>query len=141
MRRQYEELKKSLDFNNAELTSLKKENKELKGKVSSLEKSLSEVRADVDIVYEDLATAITQVDDVEQYIRKHKRFMESPKMKAKISLKMLLNLEKSSTCTFLPPISTFVTEWDLGAAAAPNLLLSDLNHIRRKLSCTKQGNI
>ena len=29
MRRQYEELKESLDFNNAELTSLKKENKEL----------------------------------------------------------------------------------------------------------------
>ena len=71
MRRQYEELKESLDFNNAELTSLKKENKELKDKVSSLEKSLSEVRADVDILYEDLGTAITQVDDVEQYTRKH----------------------------------------------------------------------
>ena len=71
MRRQYEELKESLEFNNAELTSLKKENKELKDKVSSLEKSLSEVRADVDILYEDLGTAITQVDDVEQYTRKH----------------------------------------------------------------------
>ena len=71
MRRQYEELKESLDFNNAELTSLKKENKELKEKVSSLEKSLSEVRADVDILYEDLGTVITQVDDVEQYTRKH----------------------------------------------------------------------
>ena len=71
MRRQYEELKESLDFNNAELTSLKKENNELKDKVSSLEKSLSEVRADVDILYEDLGTAITQVDDVEQYTRKH----------------------------------------------------------------------
>ena len=54
MRRQYEELKESLDFNNAELTSLKKENKELKGKVSSLENSLTEVSADVsdiDICY------------------------------------------------------------------------------------------
>ena len=56
VRRQYEELKESLDFNNAELTSLKKENKELKDKVSSLEKSLSEVRADVDVLYEDLGT-------------------------------------------------------------------------------------
>ena len=54
MRRQYEELKESLDFNNAELTSLKKENKELKDKVSSLENSLIEVSADVsdiDICY------------------------------------------------------------------------------------------
>ena len=33
MRRQYEELKESLDFNNAELTSVKKENKELKDRV------------------------------------------------------------------------------------------------------------
>ena len=33
MRRQYEELKESLDFNNAELMSLKKENKELKDSV------------------------------------------------------------------------------------------------------------
>ena len=45
MRRQYEELKESSDFNNAERTSLKKENKELKDKVSSLEKSLSEARS------------------------------------------------------------------------------------------------
>ena len=42
-------LPEPLDFNNAELTSLKKENKELKDKGSSLEKSLSEVRADVDV--------------------------------------------------------------------------------------------
>ena len=50
---------------------LSKKKIELKDKVSSLEKSLSEVRADVDVLYEDLGTAITQVDDVEQYTRKH----------------------------------------------------------------------
>ena len=43
MRRQYEELKVSLDFHNVERTSLVKEHKELKDKVASLEKSLSEV--------------------------------------------------------------------------------------------------
>ena len=60
-------LPEPLDFNNAELTSLKKENKELKDKVSSLAKSLSDITADVDILYEDFGTAMTQVDDVEQY--------------------------------------------------------------------------
>ena len=66
-----EMLPESLDFNNAALTSLNKENKELKDKVSSLEKPLRDVIADVDILYEDFGTAITQVDDVEQYTRKH----------------------------------------------------------------------
>ena len=47
-------LPEPLDFNNAKLTSLKKENKELKDKVSSLAKSPSDARADVDILYEDL---------------------------------------------------------------------------------------
>ena len=64
-------LPEPLDFNNAELTSLKKENKELKDKVLSLAKSLSDIRAHVDILYEDLGTAITQVNDVQQYTRKH----------------------------------------------------------------------
>ena len=64
-------LPEPLDFNNAKLTSLKKENKELKDKVSSLAKSPSDARADVDILYEDLGAVITQVDDVEQYTRKH----------------------------------------------------------------------
>ena len=66
-----EMLPEPLDFNNAELMSLKKENKELKDKVSPLAKSPSDVRAHVDILYEDLGTAITQVDDVEHYTRKH----------------------------------------------------------------------
>ena len=52
-----------------------------------------------------------------------------------------LGSKRSSTCIFLPPISTFVTKPDLVTAAAPNLLLFGLNHIRRKLSCTKLGNI
>ena len=43
-------LPEPLDFNNAELTSLKKENKELKDKVSSLEKSLSEVTSSTKIL-------------------------------------------------------------------------------------------
>ena len=67
--------------------------------------------------------------------------MELPKLQAKILLKMLLSLERSSTCILLPPISSFVTKLDLVTAAAPNLIRFGLNHIRRKLSCRKLGNI
>ena len=142
MRRQYEELKQSLNFNNAELTSLRKENKELKDKVSSLEKSLSEVRADVDILYEDLGTAITQVDDVEQYTRKHNLEIHEIAETADeyiaenvVKLGKVVNVHISSSdidiCHRMGPRNS----------SAPNLLLLALNHIRRKLSCTKLGNI
>ena len=139
MRRQYEELKESLDFNNAELTSLKKENKELKEKVSSLEKSLSGVRADVDILYEDLGTVITQVDDVEQYTRKHN--LEIHGIAETADEDIAENVVKLGKVVNVHISPSIVTEWDLGTAAAPNLLLFGLNHIRRKLSCTKLGNI
>ena len=39
--------------------------------MSSLKKSLRETTDDVDTLYEDLGTAITQLDNIEQYTRKH----------------------------------------------------------------------
>ena len=71
LRKQYEELKQSIEFNNSKVESLEQENKNLKEEVKSLKKSLSETKDDVDILYEDLGTAITQLDDLEQYTRKH----------------------------------------------------------------------
>lgn len=59
LRKQYEELKQSIEFNNSQLESLKRENKNLKAKVSSLKKSCCETKEDVEILYKDLAMAIT----------------------------------------------------------------------------------
>ena len=71
LRKQYEELKQSIEFNNNELESIKQENKKLKDEESSLKKSLRETKDDVDTLYEDLGTAISQLDDLEQYTRKY----------------------------------------------------------------------
>ena len=71
LRKQYEELKKTLEFNNSELESLKKENKKLREVVASLKDSLHGTNEDVERMHEDLGTAINQLDDLEQYTRKH----------------------------------------------------------------------
>ena len=136
-----EMLPESLDFNNAELTSLNKENKELKDKVSSLEKPLRDVIADVDILYEDLGTAITQVDDVEQYTRKHNLEIHGIAETADKDIAEDVKLGKVVKVHISPSNIDICHEWDLRTAAVPNQLLFGLNHIRRKLSCTKLGNI
>ena len=71
LRKQYEDLKQSIEFNNSKLESLEKENKNLKEEVSSLKKLLRETKDDVDTLHEDLGTAITELDDLQQYTRKH----------------------------------------------------------------------
>ena len=88
---------------------------------------------------QDLGTAITQVDDVEQYTRKHNLQIQGIAETADEDIaENVVKLGKVVNVHISPSI---VTEWDLGTAAAPNLLLFGLNHIRRKLSCTKLGNI
>ncbi|KAJ7390742.1 hypothetical protein OS493_022825 [Desmophyllum pertusum] len=71
LKEQYRELTKSLEFHVAEIEKLQKEKKALKKEVWSLKNALDETREEVDDMYDDLATAINQIDDLEQYTRKH----------------------------------------------------------------------
>ena len=135
-----EMLPEPLDFNNAELTSLKKENKELKDKVSSLAKSLSDVRAHVDILYEDLGTAITQVDDVEQYTRKHNLEIHGIAETADKDIAKNVKLRKVVKVHISPSDIDICHQMGPRNSSGANLLLFGLNHIR-KLRCTKLGNI
>ena len=86
-----------------------------------------------------LGTAITQVDDVEQYTRKHN--LQTHGIAETADEDIAENVVKLGKVVNVHISPSIVTEWDLGTAAAPNLLLFGLNHIRRKLSCTKLGNI
>ena len=63
--------------------------------------------------------------------------MELPKLQAKILLEMLLSLERSSTCIFLPPISTFVTKPDLVTAAAPKPIIVRFKSHKKKTELYK----
>lgn len=78
LRNQYEELQKSLEFHIGKLESLETENNKLKKEVSSLKKAVREaedeiadLNDDLDGVKSDLGSAINQIDDLEQYTRKH----------------------------------------------------------------------
>ena len=78
LRTQYEELQKSLDFHIGKLESLEMESNKLKQEVSSLKKAVREAEDDIadlnddlDGFKSDLGTAINQIDDLEQYTRKH----------------------------------------------------------------------
>lgn len=71
IREQYQELAKSLEFHVAKIEKLEEEKIALKKEVALLTKVLGETNKHVDEIHEDLATAINQVDDLEQYTRKH----------------------------------------------------------------------
>ena len=68
---QYSELQKSLEFHVAKIQVLTTDNKALKKEVKSLRKSLDEASDEQEQLASDLATAINQIDDLEQYTRKH----------------------------------------------------------------------
>ena len=78
LRNQYEELQKSLEFHIAKVESLETENKALKKEVSSLKKAVRNAEEeiaglsdDLDGFKNDLGAEINQIDDLEQYTRKH----------------------------------------------------------------------
>ena len=78
LRNQYEELQKSLEFHIAKVESLETENKALKKEVSSVKKAarnaeeeIADLNDDLDGFKNDLGAAINQIDDLEQYTRKH----------------------------------------------------------------------
>ena len=68
---QYNELQKSLEFHINKMEELATENKDLKKEVKSLKETLNEANEERDQLYADLGTAINQIDDLEQYTRKH----------------------------------------------------------------------
>ena len=53
------------------MEELATENKDLKKEVKSLKETLNEAKEERDQLYADLGTAINQIDDLEQYTRKH----------------------------------------------------------------------
>ena len=65
------ELQKSLQFHVNKMEELAAENKDLKREVKSLKETLNEANEERDQLYADLGTAINQIDDPEQYTRKH----------------------------------------------------------------------
>lgn len=71
LRALYNELQTSLQFHVNNFDKLVKENKTLKEEVASLKKSLNNTNDDMDDMYHYLSTAINQIDDLEQYTRKH----------------------------------------------------------------------
>ena len=78
LRNQYEELQKSSEFHIAKVESLETEKKVLKKEVSSLKKAvrnaeeeIADLNDDLDGFKNDLGVAINQIDDLEQYTRKH----------------------------------------------------------------------
>ncbi|XP_078374348.1 uncharacterized protein LOC144657860 [Oculina patagonica] len=71
LRNQYSELQKSLEFHIAKIETITTENEALKKEMKSMKKRLNEATEERDEMYEDLGTAINQLDDLEQYTRKH----------------------------------------------------------------------
>ena len=78
LRKQHEELHKSLEFHIDKLEKLEAENDKLKQDVSSLKKAVrkaeddvADLNDDLDGLKSDLDSAICQIDDLEQYNRKH----------------------------------------------------------------------
>ena len=78
LRNHYEELQKSLEFHINKVESLETENKALKKDIASLKQTvchadekIAELNVDLNGVNKDLCTAINQIDDLEQYTRKH----------------------------------------------------------------------
>ena len=78
LRNHYEELEKSLEFHISKVESLETENKVLKQEVSSLkqmvrnaDEEIADLNDDLNGVAKDLSTAKKQIDDLEQYTRKH----------------------------------------------------------------------
>ena len=76
--KQHEELQKSLEFHIDKLEKLEAENNKLKQDVSSLKKAVrkaeddvADLNDDLDGLKSDLDSAICQIDDLEQYNRKH----------------------------------------------------------------------
>ena len=57
-KKHYKELKKSLEFNNNELDTLKEENKKFGVEVALLKDSLHDTGEDINNMHEDLGTAI-----------------------------------------------------------------------------------
>ena len=53
------------------MKELATENKDLKREVKSLKETLNEANEERDQLYADLGTAMNQIDDLEQYTRKH----------------------------------------------------------------------
>ena len=78
LRKQHEELQKSLEFHIDKLEKLEAENNKLKQDASSLKKAVckaeddvADLNDDLDGLKSDLDSAICQIDDLEQYNRKH----------------------------------------------------------------------
>ena len=71
IREQCNELQKSLEFHINKMEELVTKNKDLKSEVKSLKETLNEANEERDQLYTDLGTAINQIDDLEQYTRKH----------------------------------------------------------------------
>ena len=71
LRNHYEELEKSLEFHISKVESLETENKVLKQEVSSLKQMVRNTDEETADLNDDLSTAINQIDDLEQYTRKH----------------------------------------------------------------------
>ena len=71
LRKQYEDLKKSLEFHVEEVAEIKKQNAKLTLEVAKLQKNLSEANKRVDETNDDLDDAWQNLDILEQYTRKH----------------------------------------------------------------------
>ena len=71
LRKQYEDLKKSLDFHVEKVAEIKKQNAKLTLEVAKLQKNLSEANKRVDETNDDLDDAWQNLDILEQYTRKY----------------------------------------------------------------------
>ena len=71
LRKQYEDLKESLEFHTKQVDALNEENIALKKEVADLRSSLLRSKEDRKEDREDLEWAMQSIDDLEQYTRKH----------------------------------------------------------------------
>ena len=71
LKKQYEELKASIDFHTKQADDLKKENIALKREVSDLKNALQNTNKQCKADRENLEWAMQSIDDLEQYTRKH----------------------------------------------------------------------
>lgn len=71
IREQCNYLQQSLEFHIAKMEKLATENKELKAEVNSLKPEIRLANKERDQLCVDLGTAINQIDDLEQYTRRH----------------------------------------------------------------------
>ncbi|XP_020628561.1 uncharacterized protein LOC110065739 [Orbicella faveolata] len=89
----------SLEFHITKMEKLATEKKELKTEINSLKKSLSQTIEERDQLYVNLGMAIDQIDDLEQYTRKHNLEIHGTPAEQtgeNLAEQLLLHLEKRS---------------------------------------------